>query len=233
MRSSATSTTDYAKPSEFLSLLDERKVRGYSSTWPSKNDYGEMFTRGAWKRSIDSRGPQSKANQQIKFLRQHNQGDALALFEDLHEDEVGLYFETKALDEVDSADRVLIQLRSGTLNNFSNGFNPVWSTVEYDEKTDTMLIREANLFEISVVGLASDPSTFALRSQKEFDDAEIELTDDIDYFIKSLRKDVQLEARNLFARQKVLFENSSQIAPVKKDSRKSIDYNYLLKNFKV
>lgn len=232
MRSSATATTEYAKPEEFLSLLDERKVRGYSSLWSSVNDYREVFTRGAWKRSIDLRGPQSKANQPIKFFRQHNQGDPLALMEVMEEDDKGLYFETKALDPVDSADRVLIQLRSGTLNNFSNGFNPVWERASYDEKKDVIIYEEANLYEISVVGLASDAGTFALRSKKEFDEAEIELSDEIEYFIRSLGKHIQLEARNLFARQKTLFETKSEIPLGKKETVKSIDYNYLLKNFK-
>jgi len=233
MRSLAVATDAYHAPETFLELLGQRKVRGYSSIWTSKNDYGERFVKGAWKRSIDLRGPKSNANQQIKFLRQHNQGDPLSLFEDLQEDEIGLFFETKALDDVDSADRVIIQLRSGTLNNFSNGFNPVWSSAEYDEKEDTIWYKEANLHEISVVGLASDSETFACRSRKEFDDAQIELSDEIEYFIKSLRKDSQLEARNLFARQKALFETNSHIALGKKDPlKKSVDYNYLLQNFK-
>jgi HK97 family phage prohead protease len=232
MRSSATSMEQYSKPEDFLTLLDKRQVEGYSSIWSSKNDYGERFMKGAWKRSIDLRGPDSNANQKIKFFRQHNQGDPLSLIEMLKEDEIGLRFRTKPLDEVDSADRVLIQLRSGTLNNFSNGFYPVWGTAEYDEKDDTIWYKEANLHEISVVGLASDPETFAVRSKSEFDEVEIELTDEIEYFIKSLRRDIQLEARNLFARQKTLYENSSQIAPVKELKKKGIDYNYLTSNFK-
>jgi Escherichia/Staphylococcus phage prohead protease len=234
MRSSVVSTDDYAKPEEFLSLLDQRKVRGYSSIWSSKNDYGEMFRKGAWKRSIDLRGPQSKANQKIKFFRQHNQADPLALLDVLEEDELGLFFETAALDPVDSADRVLIQLRSGTLNNFSNGFNPVWERAEYDEKSDTIWYAEANLHELSVVGLASDHATFAIRSKAELDEAQIELSDEVEYFIRSLRRDIQLEARNLFARQKSLYESNSQFALARGETVKKskIDYSYLVNNFK-
>jgi uncharacterized protein len=232
MRSVATSTEVYAKPEEFLSLLDKRQVQAYSSIWTSKNDWGEMFVRGAWKRSIDLRGPKSNANQKIKFFRQHNQGDALSLLEELEEDETGLFFRTFPLDPVDSADRVLIQLRSGTLNNFSNGFNPVWDKAEYDEKEDTIWYKEANLQEISVVGLASDPETFCFRSMKDFEQAEIELVDEVEYFIRSLRKDMQLEARNLFARQKSLYEANPQDALSKDTVVKSkIDYNYLTQNY--
>jgi HK97 family phage prohead protease len=221
------------KPEAFISLLDKRQVGGYSMIWESTNDFGEKFVKGAWKRSIDQRGPKSNANQQIKFLRQHNQGDALALFENIEEDGEGLKFVTKELDPVDSSERVLIQLRSGTLNNFSNGFNPVWSQSEYDEKTDTIWHKECALHEISVVGLASDSMTYCFRSMKEFEQAEIELDDEVEYFIRSLRKDIQLEARNLFARQKSLYEaNSSNTLSVPDEPKSKIDYNYLLKNFK-
>jgi len=235
MRSAAVvAIAEYNKPESFLSLLDQRKVRGYSSIWASKNDWNERFMKGAYKRSIDMRGPKSNANQKIKFLRQHNQGDPLSLLDELEEDEIGLMFETKALDPVDSAERVLIQLRSGTLNNFSNGFNPVWSSAEYDEKTDEIWYKEAELHEISVVGLASDAETFLCRNKQEFDEAQLALSDDIEYFIKSLKRENQLEARNLFTRQQALFLSSSQNAPAKKEPIKAgIDYNYLLTNFNV
>lgn len=221
-------------PEDFLQLLDERVVRGYSSLWESKNDYGERFMPGAWKRSIDLRGPKSNSNQPIKFFRQHNQGDVLSTLDDLSEDDEGLYFRTKPLDPVDSADRVLIQLRSGSLNNYSNGFNPVWDKAEYDDETDTIWYKEANLHEISVVGLAADPMTYTMRSKAELDEAEIELSDEIEYFIKTVPKGMQLEARNLFARQKSLFEANSQNAlGDSKDSMKAkakLDINYLIQN---
>lgn len=200
-----------AKPEDFLTLLDQRIVRGYSSLWETKNSYGEKFVRGAWKKSINDRGPASTSVQPIKFFRQHNQADVLSKLEVLEERDLGLYFETKPLDPVDSADRVLIQLRSGSLNNYSNGFLPVWDKAEYDEQTDTIWYKEANLFEISVVGLASDDTTFTVRSLEEFSEQELLMTDDIEYFIKSLQRKDQLEARFLFARQKSLYE----VKPVK------------------
>lgn len=235
MRSAATDGgSKMDNPEDFLKLLDQRIVRGYSSLWTSRNDYGEMFIKGSYAKTITERGPGANVNQPIKFLRQHNQGDPLSLFESIEEDDIGLKFRTKALDPVDSADRVLIQLRSGTLNNYSNGFLPVWSKAEYEESTDTIIYREVNLYEISVVGLASDENTYTIRSLKDFTEEELNLSDDIEYFIRTLPRKDQVEARFLFARQKSLFE-AKPVEPLETrkadgDGKKKININYLIEN---
>jgi HK97 family phage prohead protease len=221
------------KPEDFLTLLDQRVVRGYSSLWESKNSHDERFIKGAYSKSIDERGPKSNSTQPIKFLRQHNQGDILSLFDELEEDELGLKFRTKPLDPVDSADRVLIQLRSGTLNNYSNGFLPVWDKAEYDSKSDTIVYMEARLFEISTVGLASDANTFTIRNLTEFNEEQLNLTDEIEYYIKTLPRAQQLEARFLFARQKTLSELKPQPAlqPQQEPAKAALNLDYLINNF--
>jgi len=231
MKTEAVSTS-VAKPEDFLSLLDKRQVRGYSSIWTSKNSHDERFLKGAYSKSVQERGPESNSQQPIKFLRQHNSGDVLSLFEELYEDEIGLGFKTKALDPVDSADRVLIQLRSGSLNNYSNGFLPIWKTATYDDKTDTIIYPEVKLFEISVVGLASDSETFTCRTLEEFNEEQLNLSDEIEYYIKSLPRAQQLEARFLFTRQKALYEQKPKQSLHTKEppKAKSINYDYLLQN---
>jgi HK97 family phage prohead protease len=232
MRSSAVAPMEIHKPEDFLALLDKRIVRGYSSLWSSKNSYDEIFIKGAYAKSIDERGPKSNASQQIKFLRQHNQSDPLSLFEEIEEDETGLKFRTKPLDPIDSADRVLIQIRSGTLNNYSNGFLPVWDKAEYDEKSNTIFYTEVKLFEISTATLASDSESFTIRSLKEFTEEELNLGDEIEYYIKSLKREQQLEARNLFARQKTLYEMKPQTAlPNQEPPKAALNLDYLLQNF--
>lgn len=221
------------KPEDFLTLLDQRIVRGYSSLWSSKNSHREIFLKGAYAKSIDERGPSSNSAQPIKFLRQHEQSDVLSLFETLEEDDLGLKFRTKPLDPIDSADRVLIQLRSGTLNNYSNGFLPVWDKAEYDEKEDTIIYREAKLFEISTVGLASDENTFTIRNMAEFTEQELNLNDEIEYYIKTLPRALQLEARTLFCRQHTLYESKPQPAlePSTEPNKNGAYLDFLIQNF--
>lgn len=216
---------------ERASDFDKRIVAGYAVLWGQKNLYDEIFIRGCFTKSLNERGPKSGASYEIKFLNQHDPCDPLALFEILEEDETGLYFRTKPLDDVPSADRVLKQLRSGTLNNYSQGFNFVWDKVEWDEKQDAIVCKEAELYEISVASIPVDQNTFTLRSVESLSD----LNDDTEYLIKQLPRKLQLEARQLFARHKSLIniepiEQRKRSLKEDKPTTNGIDYNYLLKN---
>lgn len=214
------------------SLLDERIVEGYGFIWGQKNLHNERFFKGAFERSIRENGPNSGAAYQLKFRNRH--GYSLALFDELIEDEIGLYFRTKPLDKVAGADDVLTQLRSGTLNNFSGGFNYVFelNSMKWNDIEDCIDIFNARLFEISVEDIPSDLSTYAKRSIEDED----ELFDDTEEFIKSLPRRQQLEARHIFARHKSLnnvesLDEKLKVLNVAKPiEERAIDYDYLIKN---
>ena len=188
--------------------------------------------KGAFAKSIDELGPKSNSNYKIKFRDRH--GKTRSLFEEIYEDEIGLFFRTKPLDDVSWANDVLTQLRSGSLNNFSIGFNHVWDKVEWDDEDDCLVCLECNLFEISVVDIPSDMSTYAIRSvEPEY------LADDVEDFIVTLPKSKQLEARRLFAicmtlpQQEPIINDrnhSKDKSRQKKKSKNSIDLSYVLNN---
>lgn len=202
------------------SLLDQRIVEGYSVIWGSRNMHGEKFVKGAFAKSIRENGPNSGATYEIKFTNRH--GNALARFSELREDNIGLYFRTLPLDNITAGDEVIEQIRTGTLNNFSVGFNPIWDKAEWEEDTSTLVYKEVALFEMGVVDIPSDLQTYAIRSA--FSDNDI--ADQTELFIKTLPKERQLEARKLFSLQRSLTieppKHSETIEP-------TIDYNYLVK----
>jgi uncharacterized protein len=207
------------------SLLDQRIVEGYGNVWSQKNSHDEKFLKGCWTRSIAENGPTSEAHYKIKFRGRHN--NALALFDTLREDDIGLYFKTKPLDDIDEADDMLKQIRSGTINNFSTGFRYNWDKMEYDEETDTLIVKEARLFEISAVDIPSDLQTFAIRSNEPLE------MDEIEDFIQSLPKNKQLECRKLISqclsiKSRESPRNNAE-ARTSEETTESI-YSYLLKN---
>lgn len=210
---------------EYSSKLDERIVCGYGVIWGSRNDYGEKFVKGCFAKSISEQGPGSNAAFEIKFKDRH--GKSCSLFAKLTEDDIGLYFETVPLDNVQWANDVLTQIRSKTLNNFSIGFLHCWDRVEWDDADDSLINLEARLFEISVVDIPSDMETYAVRSVEERE----YLNDDIDEFITNLPKSKQLEARKIFTRCMTPNLDTPPKAPViVTPSKKGIDYNYLNQN---
>lgn len=191
--------------------------------WNVKNEHGEKFVKGCWSRSIKENGPGSNSNYQIKFRDRHQR--ACALFDGVDEDSNGLHFRTKPLDPVSWADDLLVQIRSGTLNNFSNGFRFIWDKVEFDDKEDALVVIEARLFEISAVEVPSDMATYAFRNLDR-----MQLNEEIEEFIGDLPKSKQLEARQLISECMMVRSQEPLDRKALTDSKpKGIDYNYLIK----
>jgi len=232
---STVSVNEIGELQERESLLDKRIVEGYGVIWGKINAHRERFHKGSQKRSIQENGPKSGANYEIKFRDEH--GRACALFDVLKEDDIGLYFRTKPLDSVSWCDDLLTQLRSKTINNFSQGFDYVFSkgAMEWNEQDECIDVYEAQLLEISAVAIPSDKYTFAKRSLEHSDEL-YDLTED---FIKSLPPKHKFEARQLFTHYRTLLMNEPleqrDIAPIveQPSANKGIDYNYLLNNFKI
>lgn len=226
---SGVSVNERGELTERESLLDQRIVEGYAVIWGSRNLHGEKFVKGCFAKSIKDNGPSSNSAYKIKFRDEH--GRACSLFAELIEDEIGLYFKTVPLDDVQWADDVITQLRSGTLNNFSIGFNFVWDKVQWDESDDSLIALEVVLLEISVVSVPSDLKTFAIRSIGGNEDIDEYIED----FVSTLPRKSQLQARKIFAYQKSLIdinEPFEQRERTLKDDEPtgSIDYDYLINN---
>lgn len=215
--------------------LDDGIVDGYSVIWNNRSMSGLKFLKGSCSRSIKEHGPGSNANYEIKFLNQHKDDDPLALHESIEEDKTGLHFVTKPLDfwneQGSTAYRVLQQLRSKTLNNFSHGFDFIWDKVEYDESDDSLVCSEILLFENSVVSIPAGLQTRRIQSMEEIDDMQ----DEIDSFIKLLPSRFRMQARQLFTAQNALinfdsFEQRKKIVEKMQQNKSGIDYSYLIKN---
>lgn len=191
--------------SYFQEKLDQRIICGYGVTWNNKNSHSEKVIKGSASRSINVRGPKSNAKYKITFLWMHKQEDPLSLMATIEEDDFGLYFETAPLDDVPNSDRCIKQIRSGTLNQFSIGFDYVWDKIEYDEKDDCLVLLDIDLFEISVVTIGSDQNTCAKRSIEQITDLHEEIED----FILTLPRENRSTARTLFTRQKALIDLTS------------------------
>ncbi len=218
-----------SKTADYSESLDKRIVKGYAVIWGSKNDYQERFVKGCAAKSINDLGPASNSAYKIKFRDRH--GKSCSLFASIIEDDIGLYFETLPLDNVQWANDLLVQLKSGTINNFSIGFKHVWDRVEWDDEEDCMVNLEIRLFEISAVDIPSDIETYAVRSMEEREYLE----DDIEDFIESLPKSKRIEARIILTRcmSPIDTESSQERSSSSRDNtpaKESIDFGFLIDN---
>jgi HK97 family phage prohead protease len=217
-------------------LVDERRIKGYLIVWGVRDSYGTVFLKGCCAKSIQERGPKSNGKYKIKFLWQHDQMDPLCEFDVLQEDDYGLYFEAVP-DDVPNGERAVKQVRSGTLNQFSVGFDYIWDKIEYAEDVDALILKEIDLFEGSIVTIPSNMETYALRNKETFEkEAEI-VREETEDFIKSLNRKQQIIARDLLTRNISLatFKPDELRHKTLEDQEpvEGFDYEYILQNLKL
>lgn len=180
----------------------EGQNTAYFCIWGVRDDRGTGWLKGAFNKSIQDRGPKSKANQKIVVVWMHDILDPIGRPLEIVEDDLGAYavIEWDDPEAVPNAKRAMSQIRSGTLNGWSFGFDYIYDKMKYDEDVDTIWISEAELFEISPITFASMKETFTVRSKQDFESAKMLLDEETQIVLQSLPKIKQLEVRQLLTK---------------------------------
>lgn len=212
----------------------ERLIKQYFCIFGVPDDYGTVPVKGCFSKSLQERGPKTKSNYKIVVLNQHDQKDPLCLPIILEEDEIGLYGEYEP-DPMESGDRLLLQVRRGTINQGSYGFNYCWDKMEYDDSSGLILMKECDLQEVSPVTIGSQKQTFVVRNAAGVYEDKF-LADETEDLIKQIPRKYQLELRSIISRHISL----AQIQPLEhrqkaldeiKPKQGDFDINSLIKLF--
>ena len=176
-------------------------ITGYLSVFGIKDSDGDILIKGCFSKSLTERGPGSMTARKIAFLWMHDMEDPIGRFTSLQEDDYGLKFSAQLDAGVENADRCKIQLKSGTLNQFSIGFQYIWDKMEYDEIMDAYIVKEVDLFEGSVVTLAANEyASFTGFKSQQLTSKKQELIEETEAFIKSLPFGKQYLLREIIAK---------------------------------
>jgi HK97 family phage prohead protease len=130
-------------------------LTGYFSKFGNIDSDKDMLMPGAFKRSIDSRGPGAK--NQIWYLADHDWDKALSKPHILKEDSYGLYYEATVNKNLSYAKDVLILAQEGHYNEHSFGFSYIPDKII--DKDNYHEIHEVKLYEGSIVKLGANPET--------------------------------------------------------------------------
>lgn len=164
---------------------ESRTISGYAAVFNNRDKAGDILIKGCFAKSIQDRGPESAANDKIILLWQHDSHEPIGKIKTLKEDEHGLYFEAE-IDDVPRGNQALKQLESGTLNQFSFGYSYVWENCEYDDKSNSLIVKEVVLYEISVVSIGCNGETEYLGLKADGVDPYEALKNDLEAFCKGL-----------------------------------------------
>ena len=180
---------------------ESRIISGYAAIFGNKDKAGDILLRGCFSKSIRERGPESGANDKIIFLWMHDMSEPIGLPTILREDEKGLYFEAR-IDEIELGDRAITQLESGTLNQFSIGYEYVWENCEWDYEKEALIVREVKLYEISVVSIGCNGETeyLGLKSIEDCEKAYKELDEEVSLLCKNMSLSKQCKLQKIIAK---------------------------------
>lgn len=123
---------------------------GYASLFGKVDLAQDVVERGAFAKSLKTRGAAG-----IRMLYQHDPAEPIGLWEEIREDERGLFVRGRLTTGVKRAREVRELMKAGALDGLSIGFRTV--RAKSDAKGGVRRILEADLWEISVVTFPMQP----------------------------------------------------------------------------
>lgn len=142
---------------------NKREVAVYLSKFDNIDSDGDLIKKGAFKKSIKERGPESKGNRKIQFLRHHDWTKQIGVFTKLEEDDNGLFAVAK-LGTSSLGEDAWRDYNEGIIREHSIGYQLLTDKVKFvrDESVKGggyNLIQEVVLFEGSAVTFGSNDLT--------------------------------------------------------------------------
>ncbi|MCU7917083.1 MAG: HK97 family phage prohead protease [Candidatus Thiodiazotropha sp. (ex Epidulcina cf. delphinae)] len=147
-------------PLRVKSVDETGKFTGYGSVYGVEDSYGDVVVKGAFKNSLEDWASKGRLP---AMLWQHRTDDPIGVYENMFEDDDGLYVEGQLLIHDDPlAKRAYGHLKAGSISGLSIGYNLSDSGWEYDKDKDIFILSEIDLWEVSLVTF---PANDAARVQ--------------------------------------------------------------------
>jgi HK97 family phage prohead protease len=124
---------------------------GYASLFGEADLSRDVVMRGAFQNSLRRRGPGG-----VRMLFQHDPASPIGTWQEIREDQRGLFVRGRLTAEVARAREVLALMRAGAIDGLSIGFRTVRGRT--DAKTGVRQLLEVDLWEISVVTFPMQPA---------------------------------------------------------------------------
>jgi len=133
--------------SEVKAINDKGTFTGYGSIFGNEDQGSDIMQKGAFTKSLERR-PASK----VKLLYQHKTDEPIGVFENMYEDEKGLFVKGRLAMGTQKGREAYELLKMGALDGMSIGFRADPEKQGYNEnKRGTRTLKEVDLMEISLV----------------------------------------------------------------------------------
>jgi HK97 family phage prohead protease len=131
-----------------LSVTDDYRIEGYASRFGAADQGGDVVARGAYAASLGTgRG--------VKMLWQHDPAQPIGVWEELHEDETGLWVKGRLLEGVAKAREAAALIGAGAIDGLSIGYRTKRAVKDDGGRR---FLTELELWEVSLVTFPMLPS---------------------------------------------------------------------------
>jgi uncharacterized protein len=143
---------------------------GYASVFGIVDQGMDVVERGAFGKSIGS-------GRKVKMLWQHDTAKVIGVWDELREDERGLYVKGRLLKGVAQAEEAMVLMRAGAIDSMSIGYRTIETVPEGNGRIRKLM--EVELHEISLVTfpMLPDAKVTDIKSIKTERDFEAFLRD--------------------------------------------------------
>ncbi|MBA3325174.1 MAG: HK97 family phage prohead protease [Rhodobacteraceae bacterium] len=149
-----------------LALKEGAEIAGHASLFGAADQGGDMVQRGAYGASLARLAKEGHA---VKMLWQHDPTRPIGVWDEVREDQRGLFVKGRLLLEVQAAREAHVLLQAGAIDGLSIGYRTLRA-----EKVagGQRLLHEVELWEVSLV-------TFPMLPQARVQAAAVEVEDDL------------------------------------------------------
>ncbi|MBW4984843.1 HK97 family phage prohead protease [Mameliella sp. CS4] len=132
--------------------VEGRDIEGYASLFGACDQGGDVVARGAYARSLKRLAGEGRA---VKMLWQHDPAQPIGIWQQVREDERGLYVKGRLLDSVERGREAAALIEAGAIDGLSIGYRTL-KAVKNDK--GHRVLTELELWEVSLVTFPMLPS---------------------------------------------------------------------------
>jgi len=143
-----------------IGLNDAAEISGYASLFNAEDKGGDVVQKGAYTASL---ARLSKAGGKVKMLWQHDPMQPIGVWDEIYEDDKGLFVKGRLLTEVQVGREAMILLQAGAIDGLSIGYR----TVRAEKSAKGRLLHEIDLWEVSMVTFPMLPEARVASSDDE------------------------------------------------------------------
>lgn len=137
--------TKFCRLGEDIKIIDGQVIEGYASYFGQRDKGGDIVQPGAYGACLKALAARGGS---VKMLWQHDPAQPIGVWEDVREDDKGLYVKGRLLSDVAKGREAMALIGAGAIDGLSIGYRTIRAQ---KNENGQRLLSELELWEVSLV----------------------------------------------------------------------------------